>query len=43
MPMWGASTQYDLFDIIASGIGSLLAIAIFELIALKRKNIKLRY
>ena len=36
-PMWGASTQYDLFDIIASGIGSLLAIAIFEIIASRRK------
>ncbi len=42
MPMWGASTHYDLFDIVASGIGSLLAIIIFELIVLKRKNIKLR-
>ncbi len=37
-PMWGASTQYDLFDIIASGIGSLSAITIFEIIVLKRKN-----
>ncbi len=38
MPMWGASTHYDLFDIIASGIGSLLAITIFELIISRRKN-----
>ena len=38
MPMWGASTHYDLFDIIASGIGSLLAIIIFEIIVSKRKK-----
>ena len=38
VPMWGASTHYDLFDIIASGIGSLLAITIFEIVVLKRKN-----
>ena len=38
MPMWGASTHYDLFDIIASGLGSMLAITIFEIIVLKRKN-----
>jgi hypothetical protein len=31
-PMWGASSYYDPFDIVASGIGSLVAIAIFELI-----------
>lgn len=37
-PMWGASTQYDLFDIIASGVGSLLAIATFELITAVRKR-----
>ncbi len=36
-PMWGASTHYDLFDIIASGIGSLMAIAIFEFLVSKRK------
>ena len=30
-PMWGASTQYDLFDILASGLGSLLAILTFEI------------
>ena len=39
MPMWGASTHYDLFDIIASGIGSLLAIIIFEIIFSRRKKI----
>ena len=30
-PMWGASSYYDPYDIVASGIGSLCAIAIFEL------------
>ncbi len=37
-PMWGASTQYDLFDIIASVIGSILAILTFELVTIKRKK-----
>lgn len=37
-PMWGASTHYDSFDILASGLGSLLSIMTFELIVLKRKN-----
>ncbi|MCK5705077.1 MAG: hypothetical protein KAI29_28190 [Cyclobacteriaceae bacterium] len=37
-PMWGASTHYDLFDIFASGIGSLLAVLTFELIVLWRIN-----
>ena len=31
-PMWGASTHYDSYDIIASGIGSLLAILTYELL-----------
>ena len=31
-PMWGASSYYDPYDILASGIGSLFAIAIFELL-----------
>jgi hypothetical protein len=31
-PMWGASTYYDTYDIIASGVGSILAILTFELI-----------
>jgi K+-sensing histidine kinase KdpD len=30
-PMWGASSYYDPYDIVASGIGSLFAIVIFEL------------
>lgn len=36
-PMWGASTYKDPYDIIASGLGSLLAILTFELISLIRK------
>lgn len=36
-PMWGASTHYDSYDILASGIGSLLSILTFEFITLKRK------
>ena len=36
-PMWGASTCYDVLDIIATGAGSLLAIVTYELIVLKRK------
>ena len=41
-PMWGASTQYDLFDILASGLGSLLAILTFEIFLgkiVKNKNL----
>ena len=39
-PMWGASTYYDSYDIIASGIGSLLAILTNELLDfLKRKKL----
>jgi hypothetical protein len=38
-PMWGVSTQYDLNDILASGIGSILAVLTFELI-IKRRLIK---
>lgn len=37
-PMWGASTQYDFFDILASGVGSILAILTFELINTKWKK-----
>ena len=39
IPMWGASTYYDLYDILASGLGSLLAILTFE-IFIKIQNIK---
>ena len=34
-PIWGASTHYDPYDILASGIGFLLAILIYELIKLR--------
>lgn len=37
-PMWGASTQYDLYDIIASALGSLLAILVYELIVRRLKR-----
>jgi len=37
-PMWGASTHYDSYDILASGIGSLLSILTFESITWKRKT-----
>ena len=33
-PMWGASTHYDTFDIIASAVGSTLAIFTYELLIL---------
>ncbi|GET22704.1 hypothetical protein [Prolixibacter denitrificans] len=36
-PMWGASTYYDLYDIVASAVGSLLAIGIFEWISRRQK------
>ncbi len=35
LPLWGASTQYDNYDIIASGLGSLLAVFIYKTIDLK--------
>ncbi len=41
-PMWGASTLYDTFDIIASGVGSALAIITFELITVQLKKRNLR-
>lgn len=37
-PIFGASNYYDLFDIYASGIGSILAILTYELIVLKHKK-----
>jgi hypothetical protein len=37
-PMWGASTHYDVLDIVASGVGSLLAISTYELVAVTRKR-----
>jgi len=32
-PMWGASAYYDPFDILTSGLGSILSLITFELIA----------
>ena len=37
-PMWGASTYYDSFDVLASGLGSVLAILTFEFIHSRRIN-----
>lgn len=37
-PMWGASTHYDFFDIVASGVGSLLAISTYELVVVARNR-----
>jgi len=39
-PMWGASTHYDPWDIVASGVGSILAILTFEIITSARKGSK---
>jgi len=30
-PMWGASTSYDIFDILASLLGAILSVITFEL------------
>jgi hypothetical protein len=38
VPLWGASSQYDPFDILANGIGSGLAVLTYELIVYRRKN-----
>jgi ABC-type uncharacterized transport system permease subunit len=37
-PIWGASTYYDTYDIIASGVGSILAILTYELLILSKKG-----
>jgi glycopeptide antibiotics resistance protein len=41
-PMWGASMYYDTFDIIASAVGSILAIITYELLTLieMRRKVK---
>jgi hypothetical protein len=39
-PMWGASTHYDSFDIIASAVGSIFTIVTFELLMLREKREK---
>ncbi len=38
VPMWGARTQFDLFDVVASGFGSLSAILTFEFILKGKKK-----
>ena len=39
VPLWGASKIYDPFDILASGIGSVLAVIVFELVVwMKRRR-----
>jgi len=37
-PMWGASEHYDVYDIIASGVGTILAIVTFELLLAIRQR-----
>ena len=37
-PMWGASTYYDVLDIIASGVGVLLAVFTYEVAVVRRKR-----
>lgn len=38
IPYWGVSETFDKFDILASGLGCLLAVLIFELLAGRRKG-----
>ncbi len=37
-PLWGVSKTFDLFDILANGLGCVLAIITYEFIAYKQKN-----
>jgi len=37
-PMWGASTAYDPYDIVASGVGAVLAVICFEFLVRFTKN-----
>ena len=37
-PTWGASTHYDVLDIVASGVGALLAVFTYEVIVVRRKR-----
>lgn len=39
-PMWGASTYYDSFDVIASAVGSITTIITYELLKLIEKRRK---
>ncbi len=38
MPMWGASTCCDAYDIISSGFGALLSICTYEIIRAKQQK-----
>ncbi len=40
-PFFGANTVYDIYDIIANGLGSILAILTFELLLQKTKLFKM--
>jgi hypothetical protein len=40
IPMWGASEYYDIFDIIASGVGAMFTIITYELLALNERRQK---
>jgi uncharacterized membrane protein YeaQ/YmgE (transglycosylase-associated protein family) len=37
-PMWGASTSYDIFDILVSFVGAVLSVFTFELIVWAQKR-----
>jgi hypothetical protein len=37
-PIWGASTHYDVLDIVASGVGALLAVFTYEAAVVRRKR-----
>ena len=37
-PMWGASTHYDVLDIVASGVGALLAVFTYEVAVVRRSR-----
>jgi glycopeptide antibiotics resistance protein len=37
-PLWGASTYYDLYDIIANGLGSVLAFLCFKILYNNKKT-----
>ena len=37
-PMWGASTHYDVLDIVASGVGALLAVFTYKVAVIRRKR-----
>ncbi len=39
-PMWGASTHSDVLDIVASGVGALLAVFTYEVAVIRRRKAK---